>query len=79
MELFDLKEEEKGMKDEEDKDRAIYDKKYLYLLFNRDNPIRLPAKRIFEGQVTKKDDNKSDSRHLIWTIRKEFTISLEPS
>ena len=46
--------------------------------FNRDNPLRLPSKRIFEGQI-KKDFSQDDSAaYVIWTIRKEFTISLAP-
>jgi hypothetical protein len=46
--------------------------------FNRDNPLRLPTKRIFEGQITKSFDNKNNKNSVKWTIRKEFQISLAP-
>ena len=53
-------------------------KKYLYIQFNRDDPLRLPSKRVFEGQI--KQENKADDNDNIikWTIRKEFTIALSP-
>ena len=51
---------------------------YLYIQFNRENPMRLPAKRIFEGQIKQSQVNGMEGFHIIWTIRKEFTISLEP-
>lgn len=53
-------------------------KNYLYVQFNRDNPLRLPSKRIFEGQIKKDFSQDDTAAYVIWTIRKEFTISLAP-
>jgi hypothetical protein len=44
--------------------------------FNRDNPLRLPTKRIFEGQISKSTEEVEGGLQVKWTIRKEFRISL---
>lgn len=46
--------------------------------FNRDNPLRLPTKRIFEGQISFGSEKSDAGKHIKWTIRKEFRISLAP-
>ena len=40
--------------------------------------MRLPSKRIFEGQITKTVKKDFEGTRVRWTIRKEFTINLEP-
>ncbi len=54
-------------------------RKYLYIQFNRDNPLRLPSKRVFEGQIKQDNDYKGEEGFIVkWTIRKSFTIALSP-
>lgn len=54
-------------------------KKYLYIQFNRDDPLRLPSKRVFEGQIKQEEKSNPGEGFMVeWTIRKEFTIALSP-
>ena len=68
-----------GKKESEERIEDIGLKKYLYIQFNRDDPLRLPSKRVFEGQIKQEERNSQGEGFLIeWTIRKEFTIALSP-
>ena len=40
--------------------------------------MKLPSKKIFNGQINKTTDLVNSLMHVRWTIRKEFTISLAP-
>ena len=39
------------IKSEKGKIEDLVLKKYLYIQFTRDDPLRLPSKRVFEGQI----------------------------
>ena len=67
-------------RDKTDKTEDIGLKNYLYIQFNRDDPLRLPSKRVFEGQIKQDQKSNKDGEGFLisWTIRKEFTIALSP-
>lgn len=71
----------KEQQKEEEDECPTFMKKYLFVQFNRDNPLRLPTKRIFEGQISRSTDSMEKDgpvTSIKWTIRKEFRISLAP-
>lgn len=70
------KEKPAPAQEEEEDSSPSFKKNYLFVQFNRDNPLRLPTKRIFEGQISQSLDKSEGGLQIKWTIRKEFRISL---